>query len=51
MLQADARIDCSCGCCGEAMQLEVRAGELGPVEGVVHFAVPAHRWWDDIVYN
>jgi alkylmercury lyase-like protein len=51
MLQADARIDCSCGCCGEAMQLTVRAGQLGPVDGVVHFAIPAHRWWQDIVYN
>lgn len=51
MLCADARIDASCGCCGESMQLDVTAGELAPVDGVVHFAIPAHRWWDDVVFN
>jgi hypothetical protein len=51
MLQSDARIVCSCGCCGEAMQLTVHAGLLRHVDGVVHFAIPAHRWWQDIVYN
>jgi hypothetical protein len=51
MLQADAHIDSSCGCCGEAMQITVHDGQLEPFEGVVHFAIPAHRWWQDIVYN
>ncbi len=51
MLHADARIDCSCGCCGEAMRLEVSAGTLGPAGGVIHFALPANRWWEDIVYT
>lgn len=51
MLQTDATIDCSCGCCGEAMRLTVRSGQLEPLEGVVHFAIPAHQWWQDIVYN
>lgn len=51
MLRADARIESSCGCCGEAMRLSVDADALGPLSGVVHFAIPAHRWWQDIVYN
>jgi alkylmercury lyase-like protein len=51
MLRADARIDGSCGCCGESMRLAVTGDELAAVDGVVHFAIPAHRWWDDIVYN
>jgi len=51
MLRVDARIDGSCGCCGESMRLALTAGELGAVDGVVHFALPARRWWDDIVYN
>ena len=51
MLRADARIDCSCGCCGESMRLAVNGGELAAVDGIVHFALPAHRWWDDVVYN
>ena len=51
MLQADACIETSCGCCSEAMRLSVEGGELQPATGVVHFAIPAHRWWQDIVYN
>jgi hypothetical protein len=51
MLDTDAGIETSCGCCGESMRLRVVAGNLEPVDGVVHFAIPAHRWWQDIVYN
>jgi len=51
MLKIDGRIDCSCGCCGESMQLEIRGEVLAPVAGLVHFAIPAHQWWQDIVYN
>ena len=51
MLHTDGRIESSCGCCGESMQLFVAAGDLQPVDGVVHFAIPAARWWQDIVYN
>jgi hypothetical protein len=50
MLAVAATVETSCACCGEAMALEVR-GNLLPAAGVVHFAIPAHRWWDDIVYN
>ena len=51
MLGTDARIECSCGCCGEAMNLAVSGGDLADLDGIVHFAIPAHRWWQDIVYN
>ena len=51
MLNTDARVESSCGCCGESMRLRVAAGNLEPVRGVVHFAIPAHQWWQDIVYN
>jgi hypothetical protein len=51
MLRRDARIEGSCGCCGEAMELAVSGGALAPAEGVVHFAIPAHRWWQDIVFT
>lgn len=51
MLEADARIESSCGCCGEAMSLSVEAGKLRPANGLVHFAIPAQRWWQDIIYN
>jgi hypothetical protein len=51
MLGGSGTIASSCGCCGEAMTLEISNLELRPVEGVVHFAVPAAHWWDDIVYT
>jgi len=51
VLGTDARIDCSCGCCGEAMSLAVTGDALEPTDGVVHFAIPARRWWEDIVFN
>jgi hypothetical protein len=49
-LAADGHVLTSCGCCGDAMTLEVRAGALRG-GGVIHFALPARRWWDDIVFN
>ena len=47
-LHADATIDSSCPDCSEPLHLEVRDGSLLPAEGVIHFAVPAARWWEDI---
>ena len=40
----------ACGCCGLAMQLQIRHGAIVG-DGIVHFAVPARHWWDDIVFN
>ena len=50
MLGRDARIVTTCGCCTNAMTLDVAAGGLRG-EGVVHFAVPARRFWDNIVFT
>jgi len=51
MVDSDAVIDASCGCCGTAMQLHVPAQCRDEDERVAHFAIPAARWWDDIVFN
>lgn len=51
MMKRDARIEASCGCCGDAMRLAVHAGSLEPFEGLAHFAVPARLWWQDIVFS
>ena len=51
-LHGDGRIESACPDCGETLELEVRDGEL--VRGrelLVHFVVPARRWWDDIVFT
>ncbi len=52
MLGCDGRVLTSCGCCGESMNVSVRNGaaEASP-SGIVHFAIPAKHWWDDIVFN
>jgi hypothetical protein len=49
-LHADGRVLTSCGSSGETMELLVRDGVLAG-EGIVHFALPARRWWEDIVFN
>ncbi len=51
ILGADATVETTCGDCGEPMTLEVRSGTLARAGGVVHFAVPAARWWDNIGYT
>lgn len=51
ILGADATVETMCGDCGEPMTLEVRSGTLARAGGVVHFGVPAARWWDNIGYT
>jgi hypothetical protein len=51
MLQQNARIDASCGCCNCEMVLRVEQGRLLGPKGTIHFAVPARRWYEDIVFT
>ena len=51
MLQQDATLEASCGCCSTAMNLKVTNGLIGEAHGIAHFAIPAAHWWDDIVFN
>ena len=51
-LHADGRVDSACPDCGDRLELEVRDGELiRGAELLVHFVVPARRWWDDIGFT
>ena len=50
-LHLDALIEASDGQSGEPMRLEVRNGQPTAQKCVIHFAVPAAHWWDDIVYT
>jgi hypothetical protein len=50
-LSTDGVIRTSCGDCSEPMVLEIAAGKLQRSEGIVHFAVPAHHWWDNIGFT
>ena len=47
-LDADATIDTYCPDCAERQRLEIRDGSLLPADGVIHFEIPAARWWEDI---
>jgi DNA-binding transcriptional MocR family regulator len=52
MLGREGRVQASCGCCGESMSISVRSGKVASEPtGIIHFALPARRWWDDIVFN
>ena len=52
VLRADGRIESACADCGERLELEVRGDALvRGAELLVHFVVPARRWWDDIGFT
>ena len=51
-LHADGSVRSECPDCGESLELEVRRGRLvRGAELLVHFVVPARRWWDDIAFT
>jgi hypothetical protein len=50
-LHSDALISAQCGDCGTPMRLEVTGSQLAVSEGIIHFAVPAAHWWDNIGYT
>jgi hypothetical protein len=47
----DASVETDCPDCGDPMRLEIRNGEAVPADALVHFLLPAARWWDDIVFT
>jgi len=51
MLRREAVITTACACCDSSMQLTVRNGRLPSANGVIHFAVPASRWYENIVFT
>jgi hypothetical protein len=51
MLGSNGTLAASCADCGEPLTLSVRGGRLEPAEAIVHFTVPARRWWDNIAFT
>ena len=51
MLDQNARIDASCGCCNHELALRIEEGRLLGPKGMIHIAVPARHWYDDIVFT
>lgn len=51
MLGRDGRMATVCPDCSEPLEFRVRGGELERTDAVVHFAVPARRWWANIAFT
>jgi hypothetical protein len=51
LMKCDARIESACADCAAPIVYRIEKGHLLESLGVVHFAVPAARWWDDIGYT
>jgi len=47
---SDALIHSRCEDCGEPIELEVKNGQVQGSGEVIHFAVPASKWWNDISF-
>jgi hypothetical protein len=50
-LHRDGSVLTSCGCCNTGMTLQVRRNSLLEKKGLIHFAVPARHWYEDIVFT
>lgn len=51
MLNVDGTLHTHCPDCGEPLRLTVRDHRLADGAGVIHFAVPAARWWENIGFT
>jgi len=50
MAKSDAVIATSCGDCAASMHVDVAGGQVNG-DGIMHFAIPARMWWQDIVFT
>jgi hypothetical protein len=51
VLGGEGTVDTSCPDRKHPLRLRVAGRELVDSQGIVHFGVPARRWWDDIVFT
>ena len=51
MLGRSGRVSTWCPDCDEPLVFTVRDGRLEPIDAVVHYVVPAARWWENIGFN
>jgi hypothetical protein len=50
-LGRDAVISALCGDCGSPLRYRVQDDALVESDGLVHFAVPARRWWENVGFT
>jgi hypothetical protein len=51
LLKKDATIKTSCADCGTAVRIRIVDHNVMGDPGLLHFAIPARRWWEDIVFT
>jgi len=51
LIHCDARVESSCADCEAPIVYRIERDRLLDPHGVVHFAVPAAKWWDDIAFT
>jgi hypothetical protein len=51
MLGGTGSVRTWCPDCQEGLAVSIDGNRLSSGEGIVHFAVPAARWWDDIGFS
>jgi hypothetical protein len=52
LLESDGSVRTLCPDCGDELVIEVRDGEIAaPPESVVHYGVPARKWYEDLAYT
>ena len=51
MLHEHATITASCACCNHPMMLSAGPQGLAGDEGVIHIAVPARHWYEDVAFT
>jgi hypothetical protein len=51
LLGSDGHVETHCLDCDEPLELVVHGGALQPTTAVVHFLVPAARWYDDLRFT
>ena len=47
----DGTVEGRCPDCGQSISLTVQRGKLEPSHAVVHFLVPAARWYEDLAFT
>jgi hypothetical protein len=50
-LHSDGDVTTNCADCSQTMTVQILGGQPAPQDCAIHFAVPAARWWDDIIYT
>lgn len=52
LVQADGEISTFCPDCGKPLHLRVSGGAVeAPARALVHYGVPARRWYEDVGYT